>query len=229
MWNFQNCFELYFYTCVVFLWLIPHPIVIWLIYGSKECNKHVIYVICYPSATPLANIPLLTELWRYGCVECGQVAATMHSKNIAWFHYIFSETIVRADHCYIIFQKHKFTFTVFLRSDHSMDIVRRYQEFWVTDAGKRHLEERCIRYNCTLFTWSLFRDQIEVIDICGEQFIRERWIKVSLYIHCTVLSFNSTAESLLWRKLVYVFVVDLMLLFSNSDFIALNKRVISEC
>jgi hypothetical protein len=38
---FKNGFELYLYTCVVFLWLIPCPIVIWLIYGSKECNKYV--------------------------------------------------------------------------------------------------------------------------------------------------------------------------------------------
>jgi hypothetical protein len=35
---------LYLYTCVVFLWLIPHPTVIWLIYGSKECHKYVCIV-----------------------------------------------------------------------------------------------------------------------------------------------------------------------------------------
>jgi hypothetical protein len=27
--------------CTVLLWLIPHPIVIWLTYGSMECNKDV--------------------------------------------------------------------------------------------------------------------------------------------------------------------------------------------
>jgi hypothetical protein len=27
--------------CIVLLWLIPHPIVIWLTCGSMECNKDV--------------------------------------------------------------------------------------------------------------------------------------------------------------------------------------------
>jgi hypothetical protein len=39
-------FELYLYICTVLLWLIPHPIVIWLTYGSMECNIYVYVYVC---------------------------------------------------------------------------------------------------------------------------------------------------------------------------------------
>jgi hypothetical protein len=52
-----------------------------------------------------SNIPHLAKARCYGCnstYQCGQVTATIHSKNIAWFHNFFSETTVWADHCYCI-------------------------------------------------------------------------------------------------------------------------------
>jgi len=40
-----------------------------------------------------------------------------------------------------------------------MNIEGKDQEFRMTDAGKRHFEERCIGYNYTLFTRALCQDQ----------------------------------------------------------------------
>lgn len=39
-------FELFFYICIVQLWLIPYPVVIRLTYGFIECNKHVCMRMC---------------------------------------------------------------------------------------------------------------------------------------------------------------------------------------
>jgi hypothetical protein len=47
---------LYLYTCIVFLWLIPRPIVIWLIYGSKECNIYVILCSLLTSTNKLSSL-----------------------------------------------------------------------------------------------------------------------------------------------------------------------------
>jgi hypothetical protein len=52
----------------------------------------------------------------------------------------------------------------------------------MTDAGKWHFEERCIRYNYTLFIWVLCRDQRKWTILVGEQCIWEQFIQVSLYI-----------------------------------------------
>jgi hypothetical protein len=45
-------------TYVVFLWLIPHPIVIWLIHGSKECNKYVCIYNSMLSSSPFVFLIL---------------------------------------------------------------------------------------------------------------------------------------------------------------------------
>jgi hypothetical protein len=63
-----------------------------------------------------------------------------------------------------------------------MNIVGQNQEFWMTDAGKRHFEERCIQYNYTLFIWVLCRDQRKWTILVGEQCTWEQFIEVSLYI-----------------------------------------------
>jgi hypothetical protein len=39
MWNLYNSIDRTCIMCIILLWLIPHPIVIWLTYGSMECNK----------------------------------------------------------------------------------------------------------------------------------------------------------------------------------------------
>jgi hypothetical protein len=54
------------------------------------------------------NIPHLAKARYYGCngtYQYGQVTATLFSKNILWFYYFFSETLVQADHYYCLFKK----------------------------------------------------------------------------------------------------------------------------
>jgi hypothetical protein len=41
MWNLCNSINCTCIICIVLLWLIPYPIVIWLTCGSMECNKDV--------------------------------------------------------------------------------------------------------------------------------------------------------------------------------------------
>jgi hypothetical protein len=49
MWNLYNSMNCTCIICIVLLWLIPHPIDIWLTYGSVECNKDVcMYVFTCP-------------------------------------------------------------------------------------------------------------------------------------------------------------------------------------
>jgi len=44
---------------------------------------------------------------------------------------------------------------IFLRIDHSENIVGQDQEFWTADTGKWHFKEQYIWYNCTLFLWAV--------------------------------------------------------------------------
>jgi hypothetical protein len=45
LWHLYNSMTCICITCIILLRLIPHPIVIWLTYGSMECNKDIcIYV-----------------------------------------------------------------------------------------------------------------------------------------------------------------------------------------
>jgi hypothetical protein len=138
--------------------LLPHP--------RDQCATHK----CLPFS-PTAPPIFLTWL------RCGIMGVTVLTvqagyhyytfKNIMWFHYIFSGMMVQVDHCYCTFQKHQFTFTVFLRNNHSMNIVGQDQEFCMTDVGKQHLKEWCIRCNCTLFIWVLSWDQRKLtIPVC---------------------------------------------------------------
>jgi hypothetical protein len=39
MWNLYNGMNCTWIICIALLWLIPHPIVMWLTCGSMECNK----------------------------------------------------------------------------------------------------------------------------------------------------------------------------------------------
>jgi hypothetical protein len=83
--------------------LLPHP------HNQRTTHK------CLPfsPATP----PTFHTWLRHGImgvmVQYGQVTTTIHSKNNASFHNIFSETIVQANHCFCTIQKHQFTFTIF--------------------------------------------------------------------------------------------------------------------
>jgi hypothetical protein len=38
LWHLYKSMTCTCIICIVLLWLIPHPIVIWLTYGSMECN-----------------------------------------------------------------------------------------------------------------------------------------------------------------------------------------------
>jgi hypothetical protein len=71
--------------------LVPHPC------DQRTTNK------CLPFS-PATATTFLT--WpRHSAtgvmIQYGQVTATVHSKNIAWFHYIFSGMMVQVDHCYL--------------------------------------------------------------------------------------------------------------------------------
>jgi hypothetical protein len=46
LWHFYNSMTCTCIICIVLLWLTPHPIVIWLTYGSMECNKDVCMCVC---------------------------------------------------------------------------------------------------------------------------------------------------------------------------------------
>jgi hypothetical protein len=106
-----------------------------------------------------SNILRLTKARCYGCngtYQHWQVTAAVHLKNIAWFHYFFSEMIVWADHCYCTFKELHITFITY---DYSGNIVSQDQEFWTTEVGKLHFEEWCIQYNYALFIWAIYRGQ----------------------------------------------------------------------
>lgn len=54
----------------------------------------------------------------------------------------------------------------FLENSHSVNIVSQDWEFWITDIGKLHIQEWCIRYNNTSFTWVIFLGLEEINDNC---------------------------------------------------------------
>jgi hypothetical protein len=62
-------------TCIVLLWLIPHPIVIWLTYGSMECNKDFMYVCKQISdlINEESRPKILWPVWRWIDSESNKV------------------------------------------------------------------------------------------------------------------------------------------------------------
>jgi hypothetical protein len=89
---------LYLYTCVVFLWLIPHPTVIWLIYGSKECNKYVCMYVCteneHDSCVRRKQLPQSHNLLTFHrCFVCSNIAVHFQARFhrlILSFYLLFS-------------------------------------------------------------------------------------------------------------------------------------------
>jgi hypothetical protein len=100
--------------------LLPHPS------DQRTTNK------CLPFCP--AAPPMFRTWVKHGVtgvmvltVWAGYCYCTFQKRSM--IHYIFSETIVWVDHCYCTFQKYKFTFTIFLRNDHSVNIVGWDEEF----------------------------------------------------------------------------------------------------
>jgi hypothetical protein len=122
----------------------------------------------------------LAKAWLYSynhTYSTGRLPLLCIPKNIVWFCYFFSETTLWADHCYCTSQKHHFLLLLFLRNDHSENILGWEQEFWMT--WENYTEKSCIQYNYTLSIWVLCWDQTKWT-LAIKQCIQEWWIKVSL-------------------------------------------------
>lgn len=82
----------------------------------------------------------------------------LYIPKTSWFHDFFSEIMVWVDHCYCTFKKYYFTLVFFsLRNNVSGKIrTKNFERLtWENDTSRNE----CIRYNDTLFTWTIYRDQ----------------------------------------------------------------------
>jgi hypothetical protein len=101
--------------------------------------------------------------------KCLPLSPTAPPTLLTWpSHGIMGVTVltVRAGYCYYTFQKHRFTSTIFLSNNHSVNNVGQQHKFWMTDMGKWHFEERCMQYNYTLFIWMLWWDRRKINHTC---------------------------------------------------------------
>jgi hypothetical protein len=173
---------------------------------------------------PPSSTNILHLVRHYACnatYQYGQDTATIHSKNIMWFHYIFSESTVQADHCYHTFQKHQFTFVIFFSKTIFLGIL------WVRNKNSEWLmqENDTTRKMYLIYLYIIYVGDVQgpekMNDTCRKT-MQRRTMDRSFTVHILV------QQEWKWRLLCYSRTTCKSIFAENHVLCILNVKLLWE-